>query len=349
MASGVSTHINQLMASPLNDRFHIDHFVIGSDGHHESKLNKIKRYILSPISLAAKIHGYQPDIVHLNPSMDFKGFFRDAVYLFVSKLLGKKVVLQLHAGLTPQVFFNKSSWLYWPRKTVLQAADVVILLTRLEFEHAKGFCNYNAVKVVPNAVDVDAFNGISAKKGFDSSKITLAYIGRLVEAKGVKEVIEALATLKQQGYVNLQFKIAGSGPYEENLKRLADELSVNDSTVFMGPIFGDKKMQFWADADILAFPTYFDEGLPYTILEALASGTPVITTRVGGIPEVIEEGRQGIFVEPKNPEAIVNAVKKMVSDTSLMMTMSEACNESAHRQYSIERLSNQIETIYGEI
>jgi len=104
IASGVSTHINQLMDSPLAVKFNLDNFVIGSDGHQESKFNKIKRYIFSPVNLARKIIPFHPNIVHLNPSMDFKGFFRDAVYLFVAKLLGKKVILQLHAGLKPEVF-----------------------------------------------------------------------------------------------------------------------------------------------------------------------------------------------------------------------------------------------------
>ena len=349
IASGVSTHINQLMASPLTDKFNLDNFVIGSDDCQESKFNKIKRYIFSPISLAAKIISYQPDIVHLNPSMDFKGFFRDAVYLFVAKLLGKKVVLQLHAGLKPHVFFNRSSWLYWPRRLVLQTADAVILLTQLEAEHAAGFCHFKALNVVPNAIDMAAFANHISEKINHSSEITLVYIGRLVDTKGIKEGIEALALLKQQGYQDLKFNIAGTGPYEQSLKDLVIKLNINDSVEFMGPVFGDKKIQFWHDATILVFPTYFDEGLPYTLLEALASGTPAITTRVGGIPEVIDDGMQGFFVEPKNPEAIATIIKTLISDKSLLKNLSEECIKRANAHYSIERLSNQIENIYESI
>ncbi len=349
MPSGVSTHINQLIASPLINKFNFDNFVIGSESCQESKLSKIKRYILSPVSLAIKIISFQPDIVHLNPSMDFKGFFRDAVYLFIAKLLGKKVVLQLHAGLKPQVFFNQLSCLYRPRRLVLQTADAVILLTQLEAKHAAGFCHFKALTVVPNAIDVTVFTTNVTEKNNTSDEITLVYIGRLVDEKGIKESIEALSLLKQQGYKNVTFKIAGTGPYEQSLKHLVDELNVNDNVEFMGPIFGEQKIQFWHDATILVFPTYFDEGLPYTLLEALASGTPSITTRVGGIPEVIEDGIHGLFVEEKNPEAIANAIKTMVSDKSLLKTMSEECIKRANEHYSIARLSKQIEAIYENL
>ena len=348
MASGVSTHINQLLASPLINKFKFDHFIIGSCGSHESKFNKIKRYIFSPINLVVKIINFQPDIVHLNPSMDFKGFFRDAAYLFVAKLLGRKIVLQLHAGLKPQVFFNKSSWLFWPRKLVLQAADVVILLTKLEFEHAANFCNFKILKIVPNAIDVAAFASNITDKFNNSNEITLVYIGRLVVEKGIKEAIEALALLNQQDYKNLKFKIAGAGSYEQSLKNLSKELNISDKVEFMGPIFGDKKMQFWSNANILVFPSYF-EGLPYTLLEALASGTPIITTRVGGIPEIIEDGVQGLFVEEKSPEAIARAIKKMVSNISCLKSMSQECVKRANERFSIERLSNEIGDIYENI
>ena len=150
--------------------------------------------------------------------------------------------------------------------------------------------------MVPNAIDVAAFTNQISEKINHSSEITLVYIGRLVDTKGIKEGIEALALLKQQGYQNLKFNIAGTGPYEQSLKDLAINLNINDSVEFMGPVFGEQKIQFWNHATILVFPTYFDEGLPYTLLEALASGTPSITTRVGGIPEVIEDGVQGLFV-----------------------------------------------------
>ncbi len=347
MASGVSTHINQLFNSSLNEKYQLDHFTVGSFGTGESKVAKLWRFLTSPISFFVKVVVYRPNIVHLNPSMDFKGFFRDAVYLMIAKCLGKTVVLQLHAGLKPQVFFDAKSLLAYPRKWILWMANAVILLTDIEYRHAKAFTEFKLLTVVPNAIDLSEFRG-QVKQLTVQDKISLIYIGRLVESKGVVEGIKALALLKGRGYNNLQFKVAGSGPFETALKTLVNDLGVSDSVSFLGGIYGDEKQTFWNNAHILVFPTYFDEGLPYTLLEALASGTPVITTEVGGIPEVIVNGKQGLFVPPQNPEAVADAILKLISDPSLFEDMSSACLARAREAYGLERLAKQVGGLYEQ-
>lgn len=341
--SGVSTHINQLNDSSLSNDFLIDNFTVGSRRFDESKLSKLYRHVTSPALFAWKLIRFKVDIVHLNTSMDFKGFFRDAVFLIIAKILHRKVVLQLHAGLKPDVFFDKASWQYPARRTILNAADAVVLLSKLEFSHAQGFCAFKSLHVVPNAIDLNALK--ITKKQHDGEFI-FVYIGRLIDTKGVKEGIEALAILSQEGYKNISFKIAGSGPYENELKQLSISLGVDKLVNFLGSIFGATKIQFWQNADLLVFPTYFDEGLPYTILEALASGTPVITTKIGGIPEAIEDGVQGLFVPPKNAEAVAEAIKAILSNQTLLEEMSELCVKRAHQEYSIDRLADQFTSIY---
>ena len=115
---------------------------------------------------------------------------------------------------------------------------------------------------------------------------------------------------------------------------------------FQGTVFGADKMQFWRKADLCLFDTYFPEGLPYTILESMAAGVPVITTRIGGIPEAIEEGVHGIFVEPANAEALAEKIRALLSDREHLRTMSEACIMRARECLSIERLSSQFNKLY---
>lgn len=124
---------------------------------------------------------------------------------------------------------------------------------------------------------------------------------------------------------NLQLTIAGSGPSEAKLRALVDSLGLNNQMTFMGPLFDDAKNRFWRQTDIFVFPTYHREGLPYTVLESIAYGTPLVTTRVGGKPDVIEEGVHGVFVGQHDPAAVAAAIKSLIDDRERLKSMSVVC------------------------
>jgi glycosyltransferase involved in cell wall biosynthesis len=314
----------------------------------ESKINKLKRLIFSPIALYLKIKQFDPAIVHLNPPMDSKGFFRDAAYLLVVKLLHKKIVLQLHGGLDSKEFFDPQAWLRLPRKLILQRADAVILLTKLEYRHAIEFCNFKRIKVIPNAINVSAYAHNIKTLDSNTEEIVLIYIGRLVVEKGLLEAVRAMALLKDKGHAKLKFKIAGTGPLAKELENLIDNLAIRECVELVGPVFGAQKILFWRSAHILVFPTYY-EGLPYALLEALAAGVPAITTEVGGIPEVIENGAHGIFVRPKNIEDIAIAITKIIENPNIYKSMVIKCIALANEKYDIKKLAADIDSTYQEL
>jgi glycosyltransferase involved in cell wall biosynthesis len=144
-------------------------------------------------------------------------------------------------------------------------------------------------------------------------------------------------------------RIAGSGPYEAFLRKLVSQSGLGEIVEFLGPIFGADKMQFWEGIDIFVFPTFHREGLPYTILEALASGTPTLTTRVGGIPDVIQDGVQGVLLDDHYPGPVATAIEAMLSDRQRLREMSVAAMQRASDHYGVERLALQFDRIYREL
>ena len=300
--------------------------------------------LLSPIALFITFRKKNPHLVHFNSSMNFKAFFRDIIYLYLSKFCGLKTIFQIHGGTQSDLFFN-SRILSSLLKRIMCLPNAVVVLSKLDKIKYERFVSGNTLHFIPNAVTVNDFRD-NNQKNFNETFLNVVYIGRLVIEKGILDVIEAIGILKRnEKYLNIKFQIAGSGPDEKILKKKVIELKLQKQVIFHGPILGFEKIKFWQNAHIFAFPTY-SEGLPYTVLESLSSGTPLLTTRVGGIPDAVEENKQGIFVKPKNPSNIAQALKYMYSDRALLKQMSENCIEKAMEKYSIERLSSQFKELY---
>ena len=226
--------------------------------------------------------------------------------------------------------------------------NVIILLTETERLSYERYSTIKAAVVIPNAIDVSVYEHVKFKT-FENSKLVFGYIGRLADDKGISESVRALKLLQDREGYSVKYLIAGSGPSEQFLKDLVSELGLDDSIEFMAPIFGDEKTKFWEKIDIFLFPTYHREGLPYTILEAIASATPVITARVGGIPDVIREEIHGVFVDPHNPEDIANAVHALNNNRDKLRAMSVNAKERALEYYTIKRLSDQFRSVFNMV
>lgn len=345
--SGVSTHLNQLMQSSIADKYALYQFQVGSEGSGENRYQKVIRCFISPFALVVAIIRRKVKIVHLNTSMDAKAYWRDLIYLCISKLLGRRVVYQVHGGQLPSRFLGQNravqSFLRWS----LAIPDVIVLLAQIERDAYKQLKVGRRILLIPNAIDVDEYRDMKVRD-YRQPVIRLGYIGRLAEDKGVKETIEALGSLRRRGFDFLRLQIAGAGPYERALHELVETEALEGSVQFLGPVFGIEKLRFWRDTDLFVFPTY-REGLPYTVLEALASGTPVIATRVGGIPDVVQDGLQGIFVNTHDSRAVAVAIETLVSDRERLRAMSRAAIHRSREHYDVERLAGQFDRLYQEL
>ncbi len=170
------------------------------------------------------------------------------------------------------------------------------------------------IRVIHNGVDVDKFQPAVDKRkakeelGFNPEGKTILSVGRLYARKGLFTLIESMALVKRK-FRNAKFIIAGKGLSNEikKLVNYAMKLGVEDNIVFTG-YFPDKSLpRLYQAADIFAFSTFY-ENLPFAVLEALSTGLPVVTTNVGGIPEMIDSGKNGFLVEPENSRALADRI-----------------------------------------
>lgn len=348
---GGPTHIRNMLASPLQERYCLIHFETGSRGIEspatdEGVLTKFFRLFSSPFALAWRILWSRPTIVHLNSALDNRAFWRDSVYLIICKLLGRKVVFQLHGGLLSALCSTKLSKLLVRR--LLSIPNAVVVLARVE---KRDFNQLGIVKhlvVIPNGVDVNKYRGSEPR--IHSGRIQhLAYMGRLMREKGIFEAIEAVEILrKEPQFSNIELKIAGSGPARAEIERYICEHALDRHVKLVGSLFGADKIHFLREADLFVFSSYHQEGLPYSILESLAAGTPVVASNVAGIPDVLSDGIHGILIKPGNADEIVRAVRTLVCSHDLR-AMSLDCQDWASRELGLERLATDFEKLYESI
>ena len=349
MIGGVPTHLNLLFGSALARRFELVHFQIGSDERKdESRLGQLARVVAGPFRLAAAIARSGASIVHLNPSLSAKAFWRDLPLVAAAKLCGARVVYQVHGGAVSLLCGSnrlRSALMRRVLRVTLQWPDVVVALGRAEAEELRELLPQQNVVLVPNAIDCGPF---LAPRRPSSGTLKLFHIGRLLKTKGVFEIVQGLAQARERG-VDAELVIAGDGPELPRLQQAVNELGLAAHVTFAGPAFGQGKAKLVCAADVLLLPTYHSEGLPYALLEGMAAGLVPIVTRIAAIPDVVTEGVHGLFVPPRDPAAIAQALARLAADRASLARMGAASRERALAKYSIERLADDFTALYTSL
>lgn len=182
------------------------------------------------------------------------------------------------------------------------------------------------VSVIPTMVE--AGSGSSRPDG------VVLFVGRLVKVKGVELLIQAMRHV-----VGARLVIIGDGPQRSSLEREAAGLDV----IFEGMVPHDRVRERFSDAAVLVQPS-FAEGMPNTILEAMAHGLPVIATAVAGVPEIVADGRTGFLIEKRDPQLLGSRIDTLLNDRETWERFSEACRERA-REYSPELVLPRLEDV----
>lgn len=342
--SGVSTHVNLLMQSALRGEFELVHFQVGSEGRGEGAVGRVLRLLASPFALFATILFRQASIVHINTSLNPRAYWRDLVYLAVAKLLRARVVYQVHGGELPQEFFAGSRWRTAFLRWTLGLPELIVVLARVELDAYRRFVPAQEVVAIPNGVDCRAFAHIPTVVTAPQEPLRLIFLGRVAREKGLYETLQGLRLALELG-VDARLTVAGGGPEEPRLRRYAVALGIGGRVTFVGPVFGSDKANLLAGSDVMLLPSY-SEGLPYSLLEGMAAGIPVIATPVGAIPDVVTEGIHGHLVRARDGRAVAEALVRMAGDRDKLAWMSRACRRRVRAAYSLDRLSQEFALHY---
>lgn len=216
------------------------------------------------------------------------------------------------------------------RPILARSAFTVVVSDELRRNLSSRFPEF-ADKIIVNTSGIDLKRFDLGRKRF--AKGNVLFVGRQVEHKGVRYLLEAAKLLKVQ-HTMFSLTIIGEGEQREEFEMLSRELDLLPEVKFLGAMPNHQIVQHLHEATVFAFPSYF-EGTPVVLMEAMASGTPVISTRSNGIPDMIDDGVNGYLIDSKNSEQLAEKIKTLLADLQLARVMGDKAREYADR-YSIE-------------
>lgn len=271
-------------------------------------------FLTSYIRMGAKMaFDRRVEIVHLHSAAD-GSFWRKVRLTRLAKVFGKKIVLHIHASRFKD-FYNEASESKqrWIRRE-LDDADTIIALSESWREW------FESIGIEPGKIEVlrniTSHPVVRPEAHVSDGKVRLLFMGEIGQRKGVFDILRAIADHRDELKGRIELSIGGNRNEEELIAAIREN-GLEEIVKFEGWVGGDKKIDLLNRADIFILPSY-NEGLPISILEAMSYGHPIISTPVGGIPEVVATDVNGVIVEPGNHEQIYRAIKKYIDHSELI-------------------------------
>ena len=239
-------------------------------------------------------------------------------------------------------------------KTILNAADVIIGVSSHEMELMKEVgSRTDHIKIIPNGIDFSSFDPIPERELFRErygiSGRMILYAGRLASNKGLVHLIDAAPKVISQ-FPDTTIVLVGEDEGQRRmLEGKAKKLGIRDKVVFTGHITDEKlfKSAFSA-CDVFVLPSEY-EAFGIVLLEAMACEKPCVATNVGGISEVLEEGKTGLLVEYGEPDPLASAIIQLLGDEKRQRSMGEAGRERVKKTFTWPKIVDQIEGVYKEL
>jgi glycosyltransferase involved in cell wall biosynthesis len=279
----------------------------------------------------------KPDLIHLSTSGGI-GTIRDLVVLATTRFFNVPAVYHLHFVRIPDIAVKKT--FEWNIMSIaLRLADVVIAIDKATSDVIAHHLPEVIVKNIPNPID---FSRLPVSGKTKAEKNCVLFLGWIIPTKGVEELIEAWSALALKGWV-LQLAGPGSLDYRRKLA-----LQFNPQNLdFLGEVTHEQAMLLMSQSDIFILPSH-TEGFPIAVLEAMATGNPIIASSVGAIPEMLSEDC-GILIEPKNTVGIKDALLSLTQDKYLRTKLGENAREKARQYYSIDIVFSEYLNIWKSL
>jgi glycosyltransferase involved in cell wall biosynthesis len=347
---GISTHIRMLKASTLADRFELEHVELGGESWSSSSPRRAKRILAQLSHFRGTVRRRRPSLVHINTAPDTKAFLRDAVALRLVPQRTTGTVLEFHGGFGKRTVLNGAGPLRSFAAGSLRRASSIITLDQFHSDALERLCpGLQNVRAIPNFLEPEMMSALGdVANGAAGGTLRLLFMGRVAREKGVFDAIEATRMLREKG-IDVMLAVAGTGDDLEEAKALAASHDLGGAVEFLGYVAGAEKVKAYGASDVLLFPTYWDEGFPYVLLEAMAAGLPIISTTYGVMPSLVRDGVNGYLVAPRDQQALAEKVETFVRNPGLLAEMGKGNRLLVEERYGVEAAAKAYGDLYDEL
>jgi glycosyltransferase involved in cell wall biosynthesis len=317
---------------------------------------QLRKLLLLPwiiVQIIFKRLRFRAQILYYPPAgPDRIPFYRDVVILVATRWCFSRTVFHFHAGGLGELYprLNRVERLLF--RMAYSRPDVAIRLSNLSPP------DHDVIKaktspVVPYGIDDfasrapgDTSAGISAGAAETDSPLRILFVGVLRESKGVRVLLEACDELSRE---RLDFRLDLMGrfqsqAFEKTIRAFARD-RLGGRVSFLGVCTGEEKWRAFERASIFGFPTFFEsEALPIVLIEAMNFGLPIVAAAWRGVPYLVEDGRTGLLVPPRDPEALADALRVVLTDSETREAMGRAGRERYLRLFTIQRWRRDLES-----
>ena len=346
LPGGVTNYYNTLK---LDSNGKISYFFVNQVSP-QSTFGTIFRLLVNYCKFIYTILSGRYKIIHVNPSLDYKSFHRDLVFIVIANMFNKKVIVSFHGWLDHyEEKIKKSKF-----KTFLfriSYAKIHTFLVLGEIFKKKliemGVPPETKFYIETMVADSSYIQELDLGKKFQFYKeeIRFLFLARMLKEKGIYIAIDAF-----KEFVNKfpqrrsSLIIAGDGPDLPDVKTYVEEKEI-PNIKFLGHVSGEQKMKVLLESHVMIFPS-FTEGLPNSILEGMLYGMPIISRATGGIPEIVKNNINGYLTESYDPLIFADFLFNLASDCILFKTISENNHQIALQQFTSEKVKERIFKIF---
>lgn len=286
------------------------------------------------------IKSWKPDVL-----LAFFGIPCGAISWIIKTFTGIPYLVSLRGGDVPG--FRPYDFAFYHRlispvlHRIWHDAGAVVANSQGLQQLANDFDNRVQIEIIPNGVDIFQFS-LPEKRDWNPPK--MLFVGRLVYQKGLDLLVKALGELKQ---ISWRLKLVGDGPHRSDLVSLAEGFGIADRIEFTGWLGKEQITKEYQEANLFVFPSRH-EGMSNAVLEAMASGLPVVASDIAGNEELIVQGKTGLLVPPENTKALCDGLRTLLTDPAAMKKFGLESRLRVENHFTWERVANQyLDLLHG--
>jgi len=339
-SGGIVTVINNLKSSFNENDMVIEHIVTMQPA---SKLKRIVLYFNAIFLVLLNLFSSGKKIAHIHVSAR-TSFYRKSTFVMLLRLFRVPVIIHLHSG-EFDIFYEKELCPLMKKyvKWIYSLADRVILLT-------DGWDKW-FIDTINTGNSIVLYNGVS--NYYDTTSVPLdkrdniiLFLGRLSEKKGIYDLLYALKDVLKD-CPDAILKVCGDGELDK-CKLLAKELNIDQNINFLGWVNEEEKFNLLNQSKVYILPSYF-EALPMSILEAMSAGIGIIATKVGGIPEIVIQDKNGLLIENAANNTIYKSIIYLLNNPSNLVRLGDNAKDSFSKNFDINTIVAQLKKIYSDV
>jgi glycosyltransferase involved in cell wall biosynthesis len=289
----------------------------------ESLVAKLLGRSADLLRVQRRIREWRPDVIYVATAHNWTALLRDVPLALTVSRGRPPLVVHLHGSESDRLEARGNALFKACSAYVARRSAAVLLLSTEEQREWMAFCPQGRFEVVDNPFVPTAVRPVSTTPAAaDSRPPVLLTVARLIAQKGVFDLLDAFAMVHRQRPARLL--IAGTGPAADDLRNRIRLLGLAGSVELLGYVSGVDLDRAYSDATVFVLPTYFAEGFPLAVMEAMSYGLPIVTTAIRGCADHLRPGEHAVFVPARDPETLARELERLLDDHELRRRMGEA-------------------------